>query len=91
MMHGVLTRIAGAPVTAVSADELDLVLGEADVARQVETALSGPIRILVADGRVLVQERTPKGELLIRRLASRQEAERFVDDRLEAYERMWDG
>ena len=91
MMPSLLLRFATAPVVAVSAGELDLVLDETEVARQVETALSGPIRVLVADDHFLVQERTPKGELLLRLLSSRQEADRFVDDRLDAYERMWDG
>jgi hypothetical protein len=86
-----LARLTAAPVVAVSPDELESVLAEAEVARLVETSLSGPIRVLAAADRILVQERTPEGQLLLRQLESRADADRFVDDRLAAYERMWDG
>jgi len=91
MAPDLLARLSTASVVAVSPDELASVLEEAEVARLVETSLSGPIRVLAAADRVLVQERTPEGQLLLRQLPSRADAERFVDDRLAAYERMWDG
>ncbi len=43
------------------------------------------------DGYSLVQEETPDGQILLRRLGSREAAEEFVEDRLATYERMWDG
>lgn len=39
----------------------------------------------------LVQEQTPSGEVLVRRFATRDDADAFVDDRLQTYDRMWDG
>jgi hypothetical protein len=39
----------------------------------------------------MVQEETPDRVVLTRRMATREAAEAFVNDRLEIYERMWDG
>ena len=42
-------------------------------------------------GLVVVQEQTSQGQLLGRVLPSVDEANRLVDDRLAAYDRMWNG
>ncbi len=39
----------------------------------------------------MVQETTDKGKIVLRRFDSDGEAFRFVADRLDTYERMWDG
>jgi hypothetical protein len=74
-------------------DRNDLIglLETAEVLRQDNTCVAGWIRILSVDGAVLVQEETPDGNALARRMPSIEDANRFVDDRLGTYERMWDG
>ena len=76
---------------ALESEMLVALLEEADVIRDDDTCLAGRIRVLLLDGVILVQERTPKGQILVRRLADEGTAHRFVDDRLAVYERMWDG
>jgi hypothetical protein len=49
------------------------------------------IRILSVDGTILIQEETPDREVLARAMATREDANTFVNKRLEIYERMWDG
>jgi hypothetical protein len=66
-------------------------LEAADVLRQDDTCIAGMIRILSVDGVILVQEETPDREVLARGMATREDADAFVNDRLEIYERMWDG
>ncbi|MGD8895608.1 MAG: hypothetical protein PVJ73_06200 [Acidobacteriota bacterium] len=78
-------------VLTLEREDLPRLLEVAETIRADDTGLSGWIRILSIDGRVAVQEQTPDGEVLLRRLASRETAERFVDGRLASYERMWDG
>jgi hypothetical protein len=78
-------------VRSLVSDDLSGLLEAAETIRADNTRLSGWIRILSLEGRVVVQEETPDGEILLRRLGSRATAERFVQGRLADYERMWDG
>ena len=66
-------------------------LEAAEVIRQENTCVSGWIRILSVGSVILVQEETPDGNALIRRMATIEDADSFVRKRLETYERMWDG
>lgn len=79
------------PVVAIDRDTLRELIDAADVLREDDTHLAGWIRVLAVGGSILVQEETPKGELLVRRMASRESADSFVDLRMQSYERMWDG
>lgn len=78
-------------VVEITPDELERLLGAAQLVRDDPTGVAGPIRTLRYGGRVLVQERNPEGELFVRSFACQDVARRFVDARLAAYERMWDG
>lgn len=78
-------------VVSLDPDRLPGLLEVAVTLRAEDTRLAGWIRILRIEGRVVVQEETPEGEVLLRGLASRGAAEGFVDRRVSDYERMWDG
>jgi hypothetical protein len=84
-------RIGESVVVSLDPDRLPGLLEVAVTMRAEDTRLAGWIRILRIEGRLVVQEETPEGEVLLRGLASRDAAERFVDRRLSDYERMWDG
>jgi hypothetical protein len=67
-------------------------LGSSETVREENTFMAGAIRILVIRDKVVVQEQTPDtADVIVRACSSRDEADRFVDERLSAYERMWDG
>jgi len=78
-------------LATIDRDTLSSLLDAAEVLRETDTCLAGWIRVIEIGGSVLVQEETPKGEVLVRRMASRESAERFVDLRMQSYERMWGG
>jgi hypothetical protein len=78
-------------IVSLDPEDLPKFLAVADTIRADDTCLAGWIRILSVDGRIVVQEQTPEGEVLLRRYDSREAAERFVERRLADYERMWDG
>ncbi len=78
-------------IIALDGEALPVLLEAADVIRADDTCVAGWIRILRINDHFAVQEQTPDGEILVRRLISREAAERFVEDRLNDYERMWDG
>ena len=79
--------------TAVELSEADLapLLEEAELVRRDQTGIAGSIRTLRLGKRVLVQERNQEGRHFVRGLPSEDAARRFVEARLAAYERMWDG
>jgi hypothetical protein len=78
-------------VVKIDRDELAAVLEAAQAIRAEDTVLAGWIRVLSFDGQILVQEETPESDVLVRKLASIDAANRLVDRRLADYERMWDG
>lgn len=84
-------QINGIAIVALDGEALPELLDAAEVIRANDTCVAGWIRILRIEGRFVVQAQTPEGEILLRRLLSREAAERFVEDRLQSYERMWDG
>jgi hypothetical protein len=49
------------------------------------------IRLLQLDGKLLIQEKSNKGEFLVRLMKTKKEADDFIKERLETYNRMWDG
>lgn len=78
-------------IIALDGEALPELLEATEVIRADDTCVAGWIRILRINDHFAVQEQTPDGEILVRRLISREAAERFVEDRLNDYECMWDG
>jgi hypothetical protein len=89
--HELVARLESQDPIPVDRETLLGLLEAAEILRQDNTCVAGWIRILSVDGAILVQEETPEGNALARRLPSIEDANRFVDDRLGTYERMWDG
>jgi len=89
--HDLVANLRSPAPVPVDRDLLVGLLEVAEVLRQENTCIAGWIRILFADGAILIQEETPDGNALARRMPSVEDANDFVDDRLASYERMWDG
>ncbi|MBD3334117.1 MAG: hypothetical protein GF355_01210 [Candidatus Eisenbacteria bacterium] len=79
------------PLVVIDPGQLSELLKACRIVREEKTAVCAPIRILQCGDSVYVQETSDRNEILVRRMASEAEAEGFVDRRLEAYDRMWDG
>ncbi|MEJ2580612.1 MAG: hypothetical protein P8127_03075 [Acidobacteriota bacterium] len=89
--HELVAKLQSPAPIPVDRENLVNLLETAEVLRQDNTCVAGWIRILSIDGAILVQEETPDGNALARRMASIEDANSFVDNRLGTYERMWDG
>ncbi len=87
----IVSRLDESGVVRINRDQLGELLGMTESLGEDRTAIAGGIRTLRLGDRVLVQERNPEGDLFVRKLASVEAAGRFVQSRLDAYERMWDG
>ena len=74
-------------------DEADLtpVLESSELIRIEDTHLSDFIRLLKYNENLFIQETTFKKEILIRKMNSIQDSDRFIQERLDYYERKWDG
>lgn len=70
---------------------LTSLLENTELLREEDTSFSDKIRILKYQDWHIVQEKTKRGEFIARLLANRQDAEMLVDERLEIYEKMWNG
>lgn len=75
----------------INRDALEALLNAAEILRQANTGIADWIRVLSVNEQIIVQEQDPDGNVFIRCLSSVEEADAFVNDRLETYERMWDG
>jgi hypothetical protein len=56
-----------------------------------DTLISDKIRLLKHNNQLILQEKTTKDEYLIRMVKSVEEGEELIKQRMEIYDRMWDG
>ena len=61
------------------------------ILREEESHISGKIRILELNKNLIIQETTLNHELCLRKIKNLQVAKSFIQDRLNTYEKMWDG
>lgn len=75
----------------ISEAELKELLSLSKLVIEENTYISDKIRLLECNHELLLQEKTTKDEYLIREMKTKKEAEEFIKQRLEIYNRMWDG
>jgi hypothetical protein len=75
----------------INKEELDKLLSQSQILVEKDTHISDKIRLLKLDNDLIIQEKTTKDELLIRFVKSKKEAEDLIEQRLEIYDKMWDG
>lgn len=75
----------------IEADDLKSVLDSAELIRSEDTQLSGLIRLLKYDDNLFVQETTFNNEIIIRKINTIGDSDKFFQERLDFYERKWDG
>lgn len=72
-------------------DEYEKFTAAANLLEEHDTAMVGYIRIYELDGKLFAEEESNKGDFILRPMNDQNEVKAFVDDRLNTYERMWDG
>lgn len=90
-MKTVLDSLDTSPVAVLSPQNLEDLLSQGAVLHEENTHISDIIRIIDWQGDILVQEKTNRDEYTVRKMDSRDQAEQFLQDRLNKYERIWDG
>ena len=71
--------------------QLDRKLIFSEIITDRNTLISDHIRIRKINNEIIVQGKTDKNEIALHRLADESSAVNFVNERLEIYEKMWDG
>ena len=75
----------------LSRDELDELLSNSELILEENTFISDKIRLLKLENDLILQEKTTNDEYLIRIVKSEEDAKELIRQRLEIYEKMWDG
>jgi hypothetical protein len=75
----------------VSEPELNELLSQSNIIIEENTYISDKIRLLQFEDVLIIQEKTTKNEYLIRVMKTKKEAEELIKQRLEIYDKMWDG
>ncbi len=87
----ILKKVKSTSFVVITKDELNDLLTVAKVIEEKDTHISDKIRLLKLNGALLVQEKSNKNEYLLRLMKNKKEADLFIDERMETYDRMWDG
>ncbi len=87
----ILKKAKSASFVVILEDELQDLLTIANVIEEKDTHISDKIRLFKINGELLVQEKSNKNEYLLRLMKNKKEANLFIDERMETYDRMWDG
>lgn len=76
---------------AISEEQLQELLNSTELIQEHDTMVSDKLRFLRYNDYLFVQEKSDKGEYLLRGFESELEARQFIMDRMKTYEDMWDG
>lgn len=91
MTKNILHKLQNIKFLVISITDLKHLLQKAEVLDEADTYISDYIRILRYADLILVQEQSQKGEIVIRKMETVDEAHVFLANRMEIYEKMWDG
>ncbi|MGD9898352.1 MAG: hypothetical protein AB7T22_04405 [Calditrichaceae bacterium] len=86
-----LEKIDIEKVKIITAEQLEFIKAAAELITERDTLISGIIRVLKIENTYLLQETTNKSEITLRRFTSLESANELLDERMEIYEKMWDG
>ena len=84
-------RLDAERIVTIPAAEWDTVAAAFQEVERHFTVLAGDLLIVRCPDGLAAVEEPQRGERVLRRLADEAAAQEFVQDRLDAYERMWDG
>ncbi len=90
-LERIISSIKNKKYLMIGESELNELLSHSKMIIEENTHISDKIRLLKFKDELILQEKTTKDEFLIRSMKTQKEAEDFIKDRLEIYNRMWDG
>lgn len=91
MLEKVLNKLDAQTVVILLEEELSILMEETEVIEEKDTYFRDKVRILGSRDIFLIQEKSNKDEILIRKADSLEEGQKFIQNRLAVYENMWNG
>lgn len=89
--EGIISSAKKKKYMIISEVELNELLSNSNVIIEENTYISDKIRLLKYKTDLLIQEKSTKNEYLVRIMKTEKEAEKLIKERLDIYNRMWDG
>ena len=86
-----MDRLETGATVLLSCDEWDALRNTFEVIEEHDTRLSGMLRLVRSPAGLAAVEQPGPDQRVVRPLADMTAARAFVTDRLETYDRMWDG
>jgi signal transduction histidine kinase len=87
----IINKVRKKKYLPVSKEEVNELLVVSKLIIEENTYISDKIRLLELQSYLLLQEKTTNDEFLIRIVKTKTEGEDLIKERLEIYNRMWDG
>ena len=87
----IFDRVLNSKYLIIEESELKTVLDNAEIIRIEDTHLSDFIRLIKYNGNLFIQETTFNKENIVWKVSSIEAADKFIQERLDFYERKWDG
>jgi hypothetical protein len=75
----------------ISDEQLTELLNSSNIIFEQDTKLRDYIRIFKFENRFYLQETTSRNEIVIRQFKNKEDAINLVNDRMQIYDKMWDG
>ena len=91
MLEEVLNKLDAQTVVILLEEELSILMEETEIIEEMDTYFRDKVRILGSQDIFLIQEKSDKDEILIRKADSLEEGQKFIRNRLAVYENMWNG
>lgn len=90
-MKDLISKLNDQKFIVVTEEQLKELLNSSHTIFERDTRLRDFIRVLKYEDNIYLQERTNHGEIVMRKFSTEEEAMKFVKDRIEIYDKMWDG
>ena len=90
-MIDLISKLDEQKFVVISEQQLNELLNSSQIILEKDTRLRDFIRILRYDENIFLQEKTNHGEIMLRRFSTEEDARKLLNDRMEIYDKMWDG
>ena len=90
-MKSLFKQIGNSSFTTITEEQMEGIRNSSKLVYEEDTLISDFIRIYKVNDLYIFQEKTPKGEILIRKFENESEAKDLMSNRLDIYEKMWNG
>ena len=90
-INSLLKQSENSAFIKISEEQFDELKKSSVLIYEENTLISDFVRIYQVNDIFIFQEKTPKGEILIRKYKNKSEAKNLINNRLYIYEKMWNG